>query len=127
MNIKKIFILLAILACFVLAFSSCGEEDYEYYEVTYYVDNQIYYEYEVVGTYMRQLVWNAPGNVSSAVYTPTYEVYNIDGEAYTGEKNGTSMDTSSLEGGKSHTFSVKALGDGNRIITSKEVEYFKTK
>lgn len=65
-----------------------------------------------------QLVWNAPANVNSAVYTPTYEVYNIDGDAYTGEKNGTSMDISSLDGGKSYTFSVKAIGDGTRYINS---------
>ena len=57
MNIKKILVLLVVLACFVLVLSSCDEEDYEYYEVTYYVDDQIYYEYEVVGTYMRQLDW----------------------------------------------------------------------
>jgi len=58
MNTKKILFLLIILACFVLAFSSCDdEEDYEYYEVAYYVDNEIYYEYEIVGTYMRYLEW----------------------------------------------------------------------
>ncbi len=69
-----------------------------------------------------QLLWNAPNNVNSAVYTPTYEVYNIDGDAYTGEKNGTSMDISSLEGGKSYTFRVKAIGDGTRYINSEVSE-----
>lgn len=65
-----------------------------------------------------KLLWNAPANVNPKVYTPTYEVYNIDNEAYTGEKNGTEMDISNLVGGKSYTFSVKAIGDGVTYINS---------
>ena len=65
-----------------------------------------------------QLVWNAPKNVNADVYTPTYQVYDVNGDAYTGEKNGTAMDISSLEGGKSYTFSVKAIGDGVTYINS---------
>ncbi len=55
MNIKKFLVAFIILISFVIAFSSCGGDDYEYYDITYYVGSDIYYQSEVVGTYCRRL------------------------------------------------------------------------
>ncbi len=66
------------------------------------------------------LVWKAPANMNTAIYTPTYEVYNNNGVIYNGDKNGTSMDLSYLEGGKDYTFLVKAIGDGKTYINSEK-------
>jgi len=65
-----------------------------------------------------QLVWNAPKNINTQSFTPTYEVYGAGNMVYTGEKNGTSMDVSFLEGGRSYEFQVKAIGDGTTYINS---------
>lgn len=67
-----------------------------------------------------QLIWNASSNINTNVYTPTYEVYYPNGTTYNGEKNGTSMDISYLEGGQSYTFRVKAIGDGVNYINSEK-------
>ena len=67
-----------------------------------------------------QLLWKAPENINAAVYTPTYEVYYADGTKYNGEKNGTSMDISNLEGGMAYTFYVKAIGNGTSYINSEK-------
>lgn len=67
-----------------------------------------------------QLVWNAPGNILTSQFTPTYEVYNNQDEVLNGEKNGTSMSTNHLEGGKTYTFTVKAIGDGKAYINSEK-------
>ncbi|MBO7215285.1 MAG: hypothetical protein J6V66_07345 [Clostridia bacterium] len=67
-----------------------------------------------------QLIWNAPANVNANKYTPTYEVYYPNGTTYNGEKNGTTMDISSLAGGKTYTFSVKAIGNGVEFINSEK-------
>ena len=67
-----------------------------------------------------QLYWNHPINVNTEVYTPTYEVYDSDGAKFTGEKNGTNMDISYLEGGVKYSFSVKAIGDGVQFINSEK-------
>ncbi len=65
------------------------------------------------------LVWNAPNNIDSNTFTPTYIVYNGSGEiSYDGEKNGTSMDLSFLAGGRSYEFRVKAIGNGTQYINS---------
>lgn len=65
-----------------------------------------------------QLIWNAPENINTSIYTPTYEIYFPNGTIYNGEKNGTTMDISYLEGGMEYTFLVKAIGDGSRYINS---------
>ncbi len=66
-----------------------------------------------------ELIWNAPNNINTAQYTPTYQVYYDDGiKIYEGEKNGTTMDITYLEGGTSYTFKVKAIGDGQNYINS---------
>ena len=66
-----------------------------------------------------QLMWNAPANLNTSVYTPTYEVYNATtGTAFSGSKNGTTMELSYLEGGMSYSFQVKAIGNGTGYINS---------
>lgn len=79
-----------------------------------------------------QLIWNAPANINTQICTPTYEVYKttdpVNRVSYSGEKNGTTMDVSYLEGGQSYTFSVKAIGNGTDYINSdfsKVVEIYK--
>ena len=67
-----------------------------------------------------QLIWKAPVNINTNVYTPTYEVYYPNGVTYNGEKNGTTMDISYLEGGESYTFLVKAIGNGTDYINSEK-------
>jgi len=69
-----------------------------------------------------QFIWNSPSNVSSSVYTPTYQVYNATGVAYNGNKNGTTMDISYLAGGAQYQFRVKAVGDGVNFINSEMSE-----
>ncbi len=65
-----------------------------------------------------ELLWNPPANVNLNTYTPAYEVYLADGTVLNGQKNGTRMDITNLEGGKSYTFMVKAIGDGKTYINS---------
>lgn len=67
-----------------------------------------------------QLIWKAPENINANVYTPTYEVYYPNGVTYNGEKNGTTMDITYLEGGESYTFQVKAIGNGTNYINSEK-------
>lgn len=67
-----------------------------------------------------QLIWKASANMNTAVYTPTYEVYAANKTKYNGEKNGTTMDISYLEGGAEYTFTVKAIGNGTNFINSEE-------
>lgn len=65
-----------------------------------------------------QLIWNAPSNINTQIYTPTYEIYYANGTLYNGEKNGTTMDISYLEGGQQYTFYVKAIGNGTNYVNS---------
>lgn len=98
-------------------------------------DNKIYYMTSPKGTTVNfiklstptfgdvkfsntQLMWKAPANINTSVYTPTYEVYYPGGQTYNGEKNGTTMDISYLEGGESYSFQVKAKGNGTNYIDS---------
>ncbi len=68
-----------------------------------------------------QLIWKAPANINTAVYTPTYEVYYPNGTTtYNGEKNGTTMNISDLPGGATYTFYVKAIGNGTDFINSEK-------
>ena len=61
-----------------------------------------------------QLVWNAPDNILTDEFTPTYQVYNAQDILQNGERNGTVMSTDYLEGGATYTFKVKAVGNVNR-------------
>lgn len=67
-----------------------------------------------------QLIWNAPENINSKVYTPTYQIYDEADMMYSGNKNGTTMDISDLKGGRSYTFYVKAIGNGTSYINSEK-------
>lgn len=77
-----------------------------------------------VGT---QLRWNASANINTKEYTPTYEVY-FDGQEHRGEMNATVFNISTLEGGRSYTFTVKAIGDDSKYldsVVSEPIEIFK--
>lgn len=65
-----------------------------------------------------ELLWNAPTNVNTNVYTPQYIVYLDDGSIYNGQRTGTRMDITKLVGGETYTFQVKAIGDGDKYINS---------
>ncbi len=65
------------------------------------------------------LVWNAPSNINTAEYTPTYRVYSAEEEQIGGgDVNGTRFDISYLEGGKYYTFLVKAIGNDTKYLDS---------
>ena len=66
-----------------------------------------------------RLIWNAPSNINTEVYTPTYNVYPDEtNRPYNGEFNGTSIDLSGLEGDRTYVFTVEAIGDGTRYVNS---------
>ncbi len=65
------------------------------------------------------MVWNAPSNINTSEYTPTYRIYSaIDEQIGGGDLNGTRYDISALEGGKSYTFLVKAIGNDTQYLDS---------
>lgn len=65
------------------------------------------------------MVWNASSNINTSEYTPTYRVYSaIDEQIGGGDVNGTRFDISYLEGGKSYTFLVKAIGNDTKYLDS---------
>lgn len=77
-----------------------------------------------VGT---QLRWNASANINTAEYTPTYEVY-FDGQEHRGNMNATVFNISTLDGGRSYTFTVKAIGNDSKYLDSEmsaPIEIFK--
>ncbi len=65
-----------------------------------------------------ELVWNAPNNINTAEYTPTYEVYEGDVMQTGGVQNGTKFNIRYLEGGKGYTFHVKAIGNDSKYLDS---------
>lgn len=70
-----------------------------------------------------ELVWNKPSNINEQIYSPKYTVY--DGNtAYDEQLTGTSMNISNFDGGKSYTFTVKAIGgvgmDGKTVYITSE-------
>lgn len=70
-----------------------------------------------------ELVWNKPSNINEQIYSPKYTVY--DGNtAYDEQLTGTSMNISNFDGGKSYTFTVKAVGgvgmDGKTVYITSE-------
>lgn len=65
-----------------------------------------------------ELVWNASGNINTAEYTPTYQVYESDIMQTGGVQNGTRFNIQYLEGGKSYTFRVKAVGNDSKYLDS---------
>lgn len=65
------------------------------------------------------MVWNAPININTSEYTPTYRIYSaIDEQIGGGDLNGTRYDISALGGGKSYTFLIKAIGNDTKYLDS---------
>lgn len=66
-----------------------------------------------------ELVWNAPENINTQEYTPTYTIYSAIDEAIGGsQQNSTRFNIENLEGGRSHTFYVKAIGNDTKYLDS---------
>lgn len=66
-----------------------------------------------------ELLWNAPGNINTAEYTPTYRVF-YDNEGHF-VQNGTKYNISDLvsrNGG--YSFTVKAIGNDTKYLDSEE-------
>lgn len=65
------------------------------------------------------MVWNAPSNINTIEYEPYYRVYSAkDTQIGGGDLKGTRYDISYLEGGKSYTFLVKAIGNDTQYLDS---------
>lgn len=64
--------------------------------------------------------WNAPSNhSSSSSYTPPYKILDgSDDTVYNGRFTGTSYSLANLEGGKTYSFNIIAIGDGTTCINS---------
>lgn len=66
-----------------------------------------------------ELLWNAPGNVNTAEYTPTYRVYSAIGEQIGGgDLNATKFNIEYLAGGGVYHFYVKAIGNDTKYLDS---------
>lgn len=66
-----------------------------------------------------ELVWNAPSNINTSEYTPTYRVYSAIGEQIGGgEQNATKFNIEYLEGGSQNNFYVKAIGNDTKYLDS---------
>ncbi len=65
-----------------------------------------------------ELVWNASGNINTAEYTPTYQIYESDVMQTGGVQNGTRFNIQYLDGGKSYTFRIKAVGNDSKYLDS---------
>lgn len=77
------------------------------------------------------LKWNAPGNVNTNTYTPTYRVYSKENEPLDiGLLNGTMLPLDFLEGGKTYTFLIRAVGNDVKYVDSeysRVIELYKLK
>lgn len=66
-----------------------------------------------------ELLWNAPSNINTAEYTPTYRVYSaIDEQIGGGDLNATKFNIEYLAGGSQNTFYVKAIGNDTKYLDS---------
>lgn len=66
-----------------------------------------------------ELLWNAPGNINTAEYTPTYRIYSAIGEQIGGgDQNGTKFNIEYLKGGETHNFYIKAIGNDTKYLDS---------
>lgn len=65
-----------------------------------------------------EFVWNAPSNINTAEYTPTYQVFEGEVTQTGGVQNGTKYTISYLEGGKNYVFRVKAIGNDTKYLDS---------
>lgn len=66
-----------------------------------------------------ELSWNAPSNINTSVYTPVYRLFSAKDEQIGGsDLNATKYNIEALEGGVTHKFLVKAIGDGTKYLDS---------
>lgn len=65
-----------------------------------------------------EFVWNAPSNINTAEYTPTYQVYESEVMQTGGEMNGTRYSIQYLDGGMNYVFRVKAVGNDTKYLDS---------
>ena len=66
-----------------------------------------------------EIMWNAPDNIKTSEYTPTYQVFSAIGEQIGGgSQDGTRFNIESLEGGAAYTFYVKAVGNDIKYLDS---------
>ncbi len=66
-----------------------------------------------------ELLWNAPSNINTAEYTPTYRVYSAIGEQIGGgDQNATKFNIEYLEGGSQNNLYVKAIGNDTKYLDS---------
>ena len=66
-----------------------------------------------------ELLWNAPSNINTSEYTPTYRVFSAIGEQIGGgEQNGTKFNIEYLEGGGTYNFYIKAIGNDTKYLDS---------
>lgn len=64
------------------------------------------------------LRWNQTGISEAQAGSITYEVYNESGVLFRPTQNDRAVDISTLAGGRTYVFSIRAIGDGNRYINS---------
>ncbi len=65
-----------------------------------------------------EFVWNAPSNINTTEYTPTYQVFEGEVTQTGGVQNGTKYTITYLEGGKNYVFRVKAIGNDTKYLDS---------
>lgn len=66
-----------------------------------------------------ELLWNAPANINTSEYTPTYRVFSAIGEQIGGgDHNGTKFNIEYLQGGGTYSFYVKAIGNDTKYLDS---------
>lgn len=66
-----------------------------------------------------ELLWNAPSNINTSEYTPTYRIYSAIGEQIGGgNQNGTKFNIEYLEGGGTYNFYIKAIGNDTKYLDS---------
>lgn len=77
-----------------------------------------------------EFIWNKPGNINEAIYSPTYAVFDDTNAQYEETLSGTSMSISNLQGGRDYTFKVKAIGgasaNGKTVYINSEYSEIRT-
>ncbi len=99
------------------------EQHTVYYMTSRASTNYTFYKLETPGNVNfdnDNMTWNKPTNLSaSSSYTPTYKIYNnANNSIYNGNFSGNSYSLANLEGGKSYSFGIVAIGDGSTCVNS---------